>query len=166
MKKLIIGLFIFGLTTPMFSQITELPEVEITAINYKYLSAVDTDVEDVNVRMLEEKVALYDLKKSELYNDEYDTYFISFYIPNGRIVAAYDEKGKLIRTIERFENIKLPMKIRNKVSQQFPNWVMANDVYKVNYHKNKGVTKKQYKIKLTNSGKVTRVKIDENGTIL
>jgi len=166
MKKLIIGLFLFGLTTHMFSQVITLPEVEIRAINYKYLSSVEDNVEDINVKMLEEKVAMYDLKKSELYNDEYDTYSVVFYIPNGRIVAAYDKKGKLIRTIERFKDVKLPMDIRNKVTQKFPNWVIANDVYKVNYHSKKGVTKKQYKIKLTNAGEVLRIKTDGNGNIM
>ena len=50
MKKLIIGLFLFGLTTQMFSQITKLPEVIVKSVNYKYLIAVDENVEDIDVK--------------------------------------------------------------------------------------------------------------------
>ena len=57
---------------------------------------------------LEEKVAMFDLRSSEYYNDEYDTYYVSFYIPDGKILAAYDKEGKLVRTIEKFKNVKLP----------------------------------------------------------
>ena len=166
MKKLIIGLFVLGLTIPLFAQVINLPEVEIKAVNYKYLSAVGSNIEDVNIQMLQEKVATYDIKKSEMYSDEYDTYSVMFYIPNGRIVAAYDDKGNLIRTIERFKDVKLPLAVRNKVYQKFPNWAFVNDVYRVNYHNKKGVTKKQYKIKLTNAGEVMRIKVDEDGDIM
>ena len=40
MKNLIIGLFLFGATSPLFAQIIKLPEVEITAVNYKYLKLI------------------------------------------------------------------------------------------------------------------------------
>lgn len=166
MKKLIIGLFLFGLTTQMFAQITKLPEVIIKAVNYKYLSAVDENVEDINVLNLEETVAKYNLKITDLYNDEFDSYSVTFYIPDGYIVAAYDDNGKLIRTIERFKDVKLPMDIREKVAEKFPNWVISSDVYTVKYDNKDGVAKKQYKIKLTNTGETIRIKIDGDGNVL
>ena len=70
MKKLILGLFLFGLTTQMFSQITKLPEVVVRSVNYKYLIAVDENQEDVNVKNLEEQVAMYNVKNTDLYSDE------------------------------------------------------------------------------------------------
>lgn len=166
MKKLIIGLFIFGLTTQVYSQITKLPEVTIKAVNYKYLSAVDENVEDIDVKVLEEKVAMYNVKNTDLYSDEYDSYSVTFYIPDGYIVAAYDENGKLLRTIERFKNVKLPMNVREKVTKKFPNWVIANDVYIVKYDNKDGIAKKIYKMKLTNTGEVIRIKVDEKGDVM
>ena len=166
MKKLIIGLFLFGLTTQMFSQITKLPEVVVRSVNYKYLIAVDENVEDVNVKNLEEQVAMYNVKNTDLYSDEYDSYSVTFYIPDGYIVAAYDDEGNLLRTIERFKDVKLPMNIRNKVTKKFPNWAIASDVYTVKYESKDGKAKKQYKIKLTNSGEVIRIKVDGDGNIL
>ena len=54
-----------------------------------------------------EKVAMYDLKSSDLYSDEYATYNVSFYILDGKILAAYAKDGKLLRTIEKYKDIKL-----------------------------------------------------------
>ncbi len=166
MKKLIIGLLVFGLTTQfMFSQITELSEV-VVSVNYKYLNAIDNQETAVPVKMLQEKVALYDVKKSELYRDEYDTYTVSFFIPDGKIVAAYDKDGKIMRTIERFKNIKLPYNVTRAIVKRFPNWKMVNDVYKVNYHDKSGIIKNQYKVKLENGDKKMTVKVTDKGEFL
>ncbi len=166
MKNLIIGLFVLGLTTQVFSQNIALPEVEISAVNYKYLNAVENDGTAINVKMLQEKVALYDIKKSDLYADDYGTYTVSFYIPEGKILAAYDKNGNLIRTIEKFKDIRLPSTVLNSIAKRFPNWNMDNDVYRVEYHSNKGVTKKQYKVKISNGEFVQTIKVNENGDFL
>jgi hypothetical protein len=164
MKKFVVGLLVMGLTSPVFAQVTELPEIEITAVNYKYLDAVDTEDTDRNVKMLEETVAMYDLKNSELYSDEYDEYEVTFYIPDGRIVAAYNKDGKIIRTIEKFKNVKLPKAVRESVFKRFPEWTLAKDVYRVTYHKDKA--KKVYKVVLENGDKTMRVKTDEIGDFM
>lgn len=166
MKKSILIILLITFSTQVYSQIIELPEVIITAVNYKYLNAVDADTNDLTVQMLEEKVAMFDLKNSEFYNDEYDTYNISFYIPDGKILAAYDKNGKLIRTIEKFKNVKLPEYVRNAIAERFPNWSMTSDVYKVNFHKDNDVAKKQYKVRLVNGDKRMRIKIDDKGNFL
>ena len=166
MKKLIFSLIIFSLTFEMYSQITKLPEVVITAVNYKYLNAVDNEETSMNVEMLEEKVAMYDLKNSELYNDEYDTFMVSFYIPEGKIVAAYDKDGVVIRTIEKFENTKLPISVTKAISKRFPNWTIAKDVYYVNYNSASDKANKRYKVKLENNGEIVRVKLDPEGKFL
>ncbi|MDA9775061.1 nicotinate-nucleotide adenylyltransferase [Algibacter sp.] len=166
MKKSILSLIIFCLTFGMYSQITQLPEVVITAVNYKYLNAVENEDTDLSVQMLQEQVAMYDLKNSDLYGDEYDTYTVSFYIPDGKILAAYDKNGEIIRTIERFQNVKLPKDVRNAVYKRFPNWSLEKDVYLVNYHKNNEKVSKQYKVKLKNGKKVMRVKLAEDGNFL
>ena len=164
MKKFVIGLLIMGLTSPMFSQVVRLSDVEITAVNYKYLNTVDTEDTDATVKMLQEKVAMYDLKNSELYSDDYYNYEVIFYIPDGRIVAAYDKDGKIIRTIEKFENVKLPKAVRESVFTRYPEWVLTKDIYRVTYHEDKA--KKVYKVILKNGVKTIRVNTDENGDFL
>ncbi len=166
MKKLLIGLLVFGLTTQfMFSQVIELSEVNVT-VNYKYLDAIDSKEVAVPVKMLEEQVAFYNLKESDLYSDQYDTYQVSFFIPQGKIVAAYDSDGKILRTIERFKNVKLPRSVVVSVTKNYPKWRIVEDAYKVDYYGKSGIAKKQYKIKLKNRDKKITVKVDEDGEFL
>ena len=161
MKKLILGLLIFGLTSQVYSQVIELDEVVITATNYKYLNAVDNSEAAVPVKMLERKVAKFDLTKADFYLDEYDFYNVSFFIPEGKILVAYDKNGQVLRTVEKFKDIKLPMDIRNAIEKRFPGWVVKKDVYRVTY--NDGKSKRQYKVVLANGDKTMRVKLDGEG---
>jgi len=174
MKKVLIGFFIMGLTTQGYAQIIkteELSEVFVYATNYKYLNSLDTQEEaSISVEMLQRKVAAFDLKSSEFYEDnfyqdDFDLYKITFFIPDGKILAAYDRDGKLIRTAEKFKDVNLPGAVKKSISDKFPGWTVTKDVYIVNYHDKKGVEKK-YKLKLENSGETIRVKLDEKGTFL
>ena len=169
MKKLIIGLIIFGVTFQSFAQIKikteKLSEVVIAATNYKYLTKVGLENASIPVSLLEEKVANFDLKNSEYYQDDYDIYEISFYIPEGSILAAYDKDGNIIRTIERFKNVKLPKAVIESVAKTYPNWSFAKDSYMVNYHDSGKITKK-YKITLKNRDKKIKVKTDTDGNFI
>jgi len=168
MKKIVFGLLVFGFATQlMFSQIVDLPEVNIT-VNYKYLNSINVENQDVDlaVKELEDEVAFFNLKESELYKDEYRTYYVSFYIPEGKIVAAYDKDGKILRTIERFKNIKLPKLVTLSIVEKYPEWLIGDDAYKVEYHDETGIAKKQYKVKLQNMNKKMTIKIDEKGEFM
>lgn len=167
MKKIIIGLLVIGFAIQSFAQIKteKLSEVVIAATNYKYLNKVGLENASVSVALLEQKVASFDLKNSEFYSDDYDTYSVDFFIPDGHILAAYDRDGNIIRTIEKFKDITLPRAVIASVSKQYPNWVFKKDVYLVTYHDEKGVTKK-YKITLENGDKRIKVKTDAEGNFL
>jgi len=168
MKKLILGLFVIGFTNYFFAQKTEqLSEVFISATNYKYLSEVDSREVSVPVDLLERKVATYDLKSADFYQDEYNLYYVSFYIPEGKILAAYDKNGSILRTVEKFKGngTTLPSAIYTTIVEQYPGWAISKDAYIVNYHNKKGATKK-YKLRLEKGNKTIRVKTDENGKIL
>lgn len=168
MKKLI-KLFTMSIllqyTMSSFAQVT-LPEVKIIASTYKYLNAVDNKEMAQPVKLLESQVAVYDVKKSEFYSDEYDGYYISFYIPEGRILASYDKDGKLLRTAEKFNNALLPEAVRNAVSQRFPNWVISKDIYQVFYYDQQGKADKTFKLLLENGDKRMRVKLNEKAEFI
>lgn len=170
MKKIIFGLLVFGLTIQSFAQIKteKLSEVVITATNYKYLNKTGIENASIPVALLEQKVAGFNLKDADFYSDEYDTYEVSFFIPEGNILAAYDKDGKILRTIERFKNVTLPIKVRESVAKKYPNWSFAKDTYLVSYHDNNngGKITKKYKIVLKNGDKRIRVKCDEEGNFL
>lgn len=168
MKKFILSLLVIGLTSQVYSQITkveELSEVVVTAVNYKYLNQTDNKEAAVPVQMLQRKVAAYDVTTKDYYQDDYDYYTVEFYIPDGKIVAAYDTDGKILKTIEKFNDIKLPTAVSEALLNRFPNWTVAKDVYRVNYTDKKGAMK-VYKLKLENGEKTMRVKMNEDGEFL
>jgi len=146
---------------PAFAQ-EVLPEVTVVATNYKYLKSVGGKEVAQPVQMLQRQAAAYDVKKSEYYEDDYDAYFVSFIIPEGQILAAYDRNGKLIRTAEKYDNIKLPSAVTSAVANRFPNWRISKDVYQVTYYEDKGAQKK-YKLLLENGNKRMKVKVGETG---
>ena len=91
---------------------------------------------------------------------------MSFYIPDGKIVAAYDNNGKILRTIEKYKNIRLPQEVLQTIAEKYPKWAVVEDVYEVNFHCDKGIIKKQYKIKLQNEDKIVKIKTDALGNII
>ncbi|MFL1895320.1 nicotinate-nucleotide adenylyltransferase [Aquimarina sp. 2-A2] len=166
MKKFIVSLLILGISFPFYSQkVEQLSEVFISATNYKYLDKVSSREVAVPVELLERKVATFNLKDADFYQDDYDLYQVTFYIPEGKILASYDKEGNILRTAERFVDVNLPTKVINAVKERFPNWAISKDIYLVNYHDKKGA-KKRYKLKLENQDKVLRVKVDENGDFM
>ncbi len=166
MKRILIVLIILGLASPLFAQITkpeELSEVTVHATNYKYLTSANSkEVASIPVKLLEEKVANYDLKNSEIYQDEYEEYIISFYIPEGKVLAAYDKDGKLLRTAERYQDVNLPRDVKESVAIRFPGWTITKDIYMVTYYDKSGINKK-YKLKLVNGDQKINVKMNEKG---
>ena len=168
MKKLLIILFVFGITGHVFAQdpVEKLSEVIIVAKNYKYLNKIDNSEAAIPVKMLERKVASYDIKSSEYYDDEHDYYTISFFIPDGKIVAVYDKDGKILQTIEKFKNVALPKTVATAIAKRFPNWTVAKDVYLLNFSDKTGNAKKRYKITLENGNKRLKVKTDADGNFL
>ena len=166
MKKLLIIFFVIGLSTNIYAQDPiELSEVIIVARNYKYLNKTDNTEAAIPVKFLQRKVAAYNVKDADFYNDDYDYYTVSFYIPDGKIVAVYDNDGKIIRTIEKFKNIKLPMAVAKAVQKRFPKWEISKDVYLLNYNKEKG-TKKRYKLTLENGDQRLKIRTDAEGNFL
>lgn len=143
----------------------ELSEVIVTAVNYKYLSSIDSKETPTPVKLLERKVASYRLKKDDIYEDEYPFYTVSFYIPEGKIVAVYDEDGKILRTIERFKNLELPDAVLQAIEKKYLGWKIVDDVYLIDYNHQKGVNR-TFKIKLQKRKKTLKVKLDEKGNYL
>lgn len=161
---LMAGMFIVS-TAPAFSQ-EVLPAVRVIPANYKYLKTVGGTEVAVPVQHLQRTAAAYDIKESEYYEEDYDTYFISFYLPEGEILAAYDSAGKLIRTAEKYKNVKLPSAVTKAVVTRFPNWGIAKDTYLVTYYEATGQTTKKYKLLLQNGSKRIRIEANDQGDIL
>jgi hypothetical protein len=165
MKKLLLGLFIFGLTTQINAQTIELTEVELS-VNYKYLNATNSEEIAVPVKKLVNEVLAFNEDNTDVYIDDNGEYSVSFYIPEGEIIAAFNNDGKILRTFEKYNNIRLPLEVLQMIANRYPNWAIAGNTYLVSFHCDKGVTKKLYKIRLENMDEVLNIKTDEKGIFL
>lgn len=167
MKKLIVGLIVLGFAIQGIAQIKteKLSEVEILGVNYKYLNYVGASEAAAPVRMIEQKVANFDLKNAHFYEDEEQDYYVYFRIPQGKVLAVYDGEGEIIRTSERFKDIQLPLDVSNAIVDKYPGWKIASDIYLITY-RNSGKLTKTYKLFLEKDGNRKRVKTDENGKFL
>lgn len=162
---LLAGLCVCGPTTRVFCQ-QILPEISVIATNYKYLKNVGGKEIAQPVQRLQRMAASYDVKSSDFYEEDYESYFISFYLPEGEILAAYDKDGKLLRTAEKYKDIRLPSAVGKAVLTQYPNWSITKDVYMVNYFgADGGSAVKKYKLVLQNGTKRIRVQVNEKGEI-
>lgn len=165
MKKLLIGLIVFGASAQLYAQepkVEALKEVIVGATNYKYLDKVSTEDDAMPVRQLERMAATYNMKDLDIYEDEYDFYDVSFVIPEGVILASYDKDGKILQTVEKFKNTDLPGSVTNAIITKFPGWVISKNVYLVYYHDLDRVQKK-YKITLEKGDQRIKVKTDDLG---
>ena len=166
--KTILSIFItLFIATSISAQTIELPET-IISLNYKYLESQESNTTPQHIKDLEAEVLNYNHKEelSELYDDEYDTYSVSFHVPKGKIIAAYDNNGKIIRTIEKYNNVRLPLEVMQAVSKRFPNWGIVEDAYLIKYHCDEDSLKHEYKIKIKNEEQTLTVKTDENGIFI
>ena len=164
-RMLFMGLFIWGAIMQTFAQ-QVLPEITVTA-RYKYLNSVSPEETAQPVNMLEQYAAAYDVKGATFYEDEYDHYFVSFYIPQGKILAVYDKEGNIVRTAENYNNVALPNPILKTVTKEYPGWAISKDVYLVTYRENgTNVTKKVYKLLLEKGDMRKKIKINEKGEFL
>ena len=167
MKKIVLGLLIFGLTIQGFSQVdVVLSEIDINAANYKYLNSVGDTETALIVTRLEKDAAQFDLKNSKYFEDENDEYIIYFKAPVGKILATYDNDGEIIRTQERFVDIQLPLPISNTIVDNYPGWKITGDIYLVKYMRDEDDTFKMYKLVIEKDGKTKRVKTDAHGNMI
>ena len=170
MRNFLIGLLIFGLTTQGFAQVEPvdvvLPEVEIKGVNYKYLNSVGDSEVAAPVKILERKVANYDIVNSHQYIDEEGFYFAYFTIPEGKILAVYDGEGEIVRTSEKFVDIPLPLPVSNSIVDDYPGWKITGDIYLVKYKRKKGKATKTYQLTIEKDGKRKKIKTDDKGNFI
>lgn len=171
MKKLIIGLFVLGLTTLSFSQDlnngieeTELKGVVVIAPNYNYLmSAVDENTSP-SVKKLQLEAASFDVRNLENYDPIIDSYEVTFKQSNGKILATYDENGKLKNSFEKYKNVILPRAVLSTVFNDniVDGWKITKDTYRVRYTQNNDV-KRIYKVELRKGKLKKNLKIETDG---
>ncbi len=122
------------------------------ALNFNYLTNIKANEASFIVAQLQRLVANFDIKTSSVYdNSEAATYNVVFKNNQGEIVATYNNEGKILSTVEKYEDVVIPVNLRIAISKQFPGWAFQSNIYLISYTENNGISKK-YKIKI-NKGK-------------
>lgn len=168
MKKSIIILVFLVATISSYSQetgkikIEELPEVIIKRAGKDFSVYLPTSNADQKVKAVEQKFIAYDLGKDAEGAEEY---LVIMKAKNGSLAATYDDKGKLVRVVEEYKNVRLPNQVIYSVYRTYPGWTIVND--KFLYTQEKGdVTKKQYNIKIKKDKDVIKLVVKPNGEII
>lgn len=166
MKNLVIGLFVFGLTSLGFSQnnngegnVVQLEGVVVTNINLNYLEKVLDKTLSDNVVSLENEASLFNVKELVEFDGRKESFQVMFKATKGYIIADYDRNGKIQKTEERYQDIKLPKDLIKEVLRQYPNSNLLKVVYTVDYDDQKD-TKKSYRIQINNDGE--KKKLENN----
>ncbi|MCO4822898.1 MAG: hypothetical protein KC469_12570 [Flavobacteriaceae bacterium] len=173
MKTLVTGLIFLGFTSLCYSQSNgdtkvkeeALATVTVTPLNTSYLNKVQDDNTPDRVKILEDKAARYDITELSIFNGKFESYEVIFEQTESRIIATYDGDGKIINSLERFENVSLPASVRNTVYKQYPGWAIHKDVYLVSYFENKEA-KRHYKIQVRKEGARKNIKLDASGGMI
>ena len=79
--------------------------------------------------------------------------------PSGVIIPTYDEKGKIINSTERYNNITLPAPIRSVIFEKYPNWTIHKDQCLVSYVPGKDL-KRTFKVQVRKDDQKKNIKIE------
>tara|TARA_R110000868_G_scaffold99170_1_gene273028 strand:+ start:4395 stop:4931 length:537 start_codon:yes stop_codon:yes gene_type:complete len=175
MKSFIIMLLFLGLTFSVYSQdkmkqdtengkvsVEELPAVVIKRIGSDFSVYIPDNHPDQDVRNMEQKFIAYDIGKDY---EGYENYLVLMETKNGSLSATYDEKGKLVRVVENYQNVRLPSEVIYSVYKTYPGWNIVNDKYL--YSQEEGdIVKKQYNLKIEKGNQKMKLLVRSNGEIL
>ncbi|HSD15528.1 MAG TPA: hypothetical protein VLB74_12830 [Flavobacterium sp.] len=125
-----------------------------------YLPEYESD--DVKIKSLQEAFIAYDLGKDY---EGHENYLVTLKVKDGSLAATYDENGKLLSVVEKYNNVKLPSAVIYNVYKNYPGWKIVNDKYL--YSQEDGdITAKQYKLQLAKGDETKKIVVNSKGDIL
>lgn len=143
-------------------ELRELPEIVLKRIGNDFSIYLPDRHPDLNVQQMQDFFIAYDIGKDY---EGYEAYLVIMKNDKGTLTAKYNQNGKLINVIEKYENIILPNEVLYSVTKTFPGWDIINDKYL--YAQSEGqIDKKEYAIKIKKEKKTKRLLLSSNGEIL
>jgi hypothetical protein len=143
-------------------QLNELPEIVITRMGDDFSAYLPDKHPDTNVQQLQKFFVAYGLGKDY---EGYDSYLVIMKNAKGTLTASYNDRGKLINVVEKYEDVILPNEVIYSVTRNFPGWGIVKDKYF--YEQSNGnIDKKQYNIKIKKDNKTKNLKVSSSGEIL
>ncbi|MDT0688817.1 hypothetical protein RM549_03425 [Salegentibacter sp. F188] len=95
----------------------------------------------------------------ELKDKDMDSYQVSFVTLKGFLKVDFDREGKVVKTYQRFRNIKLPNALSHEIYRDYKGWNILRNLY-VAKGRNGNIDKEFYRLKLENGNKIQNIKID------
>ena len=169
MKSLII-IFFLSISITLNAQETEKGKIKIEELPGVVIKRVGTDFSvyipdnnpDQRVKMVEEKFIAYDLGKDA---EGFEEYLVVMEVSNGSLTATYNEKGKLVRVVENFKDVKLPSDVIYSIYRTYPGYSIVNDRFL--YTQEDGdIIKKQYNVKIKKDNETVKLVVRPNGEII
>ena len=142
--------------------IEELPEIVLSKIGDDFSIYLPDKNPDLSVREMQKFFIAYDLGKDY---EGYDNYLVLMKNDKGTLTATYNDQGKLVRVVEKYENVTLPNEVIFSVLKQFPGWGFVDD--KFHYTQADGnVKKKIYTVKIKNGNQTKKLMVTPDGEIV
>jgi hypothetical protein len=143
---------------------TEMQEVVVINSGKNALVYVRDNNVDLKVTKLQDTFMAYNIDNyKEVYGADFipTNIQISFELESGdgKLLATYNEKRKLISVVENYDDVALPYNIARYVYKEYPGWQIVSDKY--NYTQESGeITKKEYKFTMTKDNKTKKIKVN------
>ncbi|AUS07018.1 hypothetical protein C1A40_16895 [Tamlana carrageenivorans] len=133
-----------------------------------YINTTSRDLISKHIKDVESHLITsnYTADLEDLCDDENDLYTVSFYTSSGKIEAAYNKKGKLIKTHERYKNNRLPLEVMQAISKNYPDWCIIEGLHFIKYHHENDTLNQVYKIKIKKESEILSLKTNEIGKFL
>ena len=176
MKSIISLLVALAFAIPTFAQETnnvgefndtskniKLPAVVIKKVGEDFsIYLPEIENQDSKINHIQNTFIAYELGKDL---EGYDTFLVYMDIKDASLVATYNETGKLIKVVEKYDNVKLPAAVVTKILKEYPDWKIIKDRY--SYSQEDGdITKKQYDVIIKKDREVQKIVIASNGEFI
>ncbi|MFD2724625.1 hypothetical protein [Hyunsoonleella rubra] len=147
-------------------KISDLETVKPTpkVLNQKYLDAVYDSEMAIHVRSIVKNISKYNVSEAKGYSGKAKPFKTAFKTDKAYIEVSYDKHGKIISTKERYEDVKLPEALREKIFSEHNDWALLKVDYDVDYNADR--TQKTYHVKIKSGKTKKKIKIDADGNFI
>ncbi|MBC3759660.1 hypothetical protein H7U19_14685 [Hyunsoonleella sp. SJ7] len=114
------------------------------------------------IKALQNEIAQYSIAKNSIYdNSEKAIYDVSFKKEHSRANVIFNNEGEVIKSLETYKNIKLPLSLRIKILNENPLFIIKSNKVTVAYTKFFGTTI-SYKVTIYKGKNKRILKFDED----
>ncbi len=128
--------------------------------NYDYLKRNAQNERPLEIDRLQREAANFNLSSLAIYDksekSKYDVVIRSTY---STLYIKYDHLGNIISSVEQYKNLKIPLKLSQKIARKYPGWGFEKSNYSVKYRNGKSL-KGKYDIRLRKEKKSKHIRFN------